>query len=76
MRKFVRRACESVSIATLMIALTASGLIAAGAGQKSRSTDENAVADFYKGKTVTILVGFAHREGRGLPISAYVLWRS
>src|SRR5918912_2842137 len=54
-------------IATLAISfLLASRFSAQGA--QSRAFDEKAAADFYRGKTVTIVVGFA--PGGGYDISA------
>jgi tripartite-type tricarboxylate transporter receptor subunit TctC len=70
MSEGVARICEYALIAKLLMALTAPALMAAG-GQNSRSFDEKAVADFYRGKTVTLLVGFA--PGGGYDITARVV---
>ncbi|MGH7926501.1 MAG: Bug family tripartite tricarboxylate transporter substrate binding protein, partial [Candidatus Binatia bacterium] len=68
--KVIARVCKDFFIAMLIMTLTAPVLMAAAAG-KSRSFDEKTVADFYKGKTVTLLVGFA--PGGGYDITARVI---
>ena len=69
--KVIARVCKDFFMAMLIMALTAPVLMAAAAGQKSRSLDEKGVADFYTGKTVTIIVGFA--PGGGYDITARVI---
>jgi tripartite-type tricarboxylate transporter receptor subunit TctC len=73
MSKGLARLCEYVFLVNLIMAVAAPALAAAAAGQKSRALDEKAVADFYKGKTVTLLVGFA--PGGGYDITARVVGR-
>lgn len=69
--KVIARVCGYLVMAMSIIALAAPVLMAAAAGQKSRSFDEKAVADFYRGKTVNIIVGFA--PGGGYDITARVI---
>ena len=61
--KVIARVCGHLVMAMSIVALAAPVLMAAAAGQKSRSFDEKAVADFYRGKTVSIIVGFAPGGG-------------
>jgi tripartite-type tricarboxylate transporter receptor subunit TctC len=71
MLKGLARLCEYVFLAQLTIIVSASDLMAAAVGQRSRVFNEKAVVDFYRGKTVTILVGFA--PGGGYDITARVV---
>lgn len=69
--KVIARVCGHLVMAMSIVALAAPVLMAAAAGQKSRSFDEKAVADFYRGKTVSIIVGFA--PGGGYDIISRVI---
>lgn len=69
--KMIARVFGHLLLAMGFIALAAPALMAAAAGQRSRAFDEKAVADFYRGKTVSIIVGFA--AGGGYDITARVI---
>jgi len=69
--KMIARVFGHLVLAMGFIALAAPVLMAAVAGQRSRAFDEKAVADFYRGKTVSIIVGFA--AGGGYDITARVI---
>lgn len=64
-----------LSLGSLAMFLALSWVIAAGsvgaAESKARSFDEKAVADFYRGRTITIVVGYA--PGGGFDITSRLL---
>jgi hypothetical protein len=57
------RASGILAVPGWILILAVPSLFAASAGPASRSFDEKASADFYRGKTVTIVVGFAPGVG-------------
>lgn len=65
------RARGTLAVAGWILILAAPHLFAASAGPASPSFDEKAVADFYRGKSVTIMVGFA--PGGGYDITARIV---
>lgn len=69
--KVAYRACGILAAAAWIPVLAAPVLFAASAGPALRSFDEKALADFYRGKTVSIIVGFA--PGGGYDIISRVI---
>jgi hypothetical protein len=61
----VRRLCHALSVATSPTAAALAAVLVAGSGAPAAA---QSVQEFYKGKTITIAVGFTPREASAPPI--------